>query len=184
MAATQASRDAAMSVEPAAAPAQRRSPISRAPLDLGAEVPLPARTVSGPVRSGRRTKVLVKSLHRGEIALIDHLDIDRVSAEELIGAGVVAVLNCSRSSSGSYPNLGPQLLVEAGILLLDLPDDSPFEALSDGEEVMVVVPGGQHGGIAGNGGGAAGPPQAQGRRAGQPPAQRQRRGPARGRAAH
>src|SRR5438045_8298113 len=144
MAATQASRDAAISAEPAAAPAQRRSPVSRAPLDLGAEL-LPARTVSGPVRSGRRTKVLVKSLHRGEIALIDHLDIDRVSAEELIGAGVAAVLNCRPSSSGSYPNLGPQLLVEAGILLLDLPGDSLFEALSDGEDVMVVVAGGQDG---------------------------------------
>ena len=93
MAATQASRDAAMSAQPAAAPAQRRSPISRAPLGLGAEVPVPARTVSGPVRSGRRTKVLVKSLHRGEIALIDHLDIDRVSAEELIGAGVATLLS-------------------------------------------------------------------------------------------
>ena len=144
MAATQASRDAAMSAEPAAAPAQRRSPVSRAPLDLGAEL-IPARTVSGPVRSGRRTKVLVKSLQRGEIALIDHLDVDRVSAEELIGAGVVAVLNCRPSSSGSYPNLGPQLLVEAGILLLDLPDDSLFGALSDGEEIMVVAGGGNGG---------------------------------------
>src|SRR5436189_3135049 len=112
MAATQASRDAAMSAQPAAAPAQRRSPISRAPLELGAEVLLPARTVSGPVRSGRRTKMLVKSLQRGEIALIDHLDVDRVSAEELIGARAAAVLNYRPSSSRSYPNLGPQLLVE------------------------------------------------------------------------
>ncbi|HST34914.1 MAG TPA: hypothetical protein VLJ80_15495, partial [Solirubrobacteraceae bacterium] len=73
-----------------------------------------ARTVSGSVRSGRRTKLLVKHLVRGDIALIDHGDIDRVSAEELIAAGVGAVLNCSPSSSGTYPNLGPQLLVEAG----------------------------------------------------------------------
>src|SRR5256885_9382484 len=167
MAATQASRDAAMSVEPAAAPAQRRSPISRAPLDLGAEVPLPARTVSGPVRSGRRTKVLVKSLHRGEIALIDHLDIDRVSAEELVGAGVAAVLNCRPASSGSYPNLGPQLLVEAGILLLDLPDDSLFGALSDGEEIVIVAAGAD-GGWAMNGSSRAAPPrQAEVLRAGQ-----------------
>ena len=63
---------------------------------------------------------------RGDIALIDHLDIDRVSAEELIAAGAAAVLNCRPSSSGAYPNLGPQLLVEAGILLVDLPDDSLF----------------------------------------------------------
>jgi uncharacterized membrane-anchored protein len=100
-----------------------------------------ARTVSGPVRSGRRTKLLVKHLLRGEVALIDHVDIDRVSAEELIAAGAVAVLNCSPSSSGSYPNLGPQLLVEAGIPLIDLADDSLFDVLSDGDPVVVLAAG-------------------------------------------
>jgi uncharacterized membrane-anchored protein len=103
----------------------------------GAPQPASARNVGGPVRLGRRTKLLVKHLERGEIAVIDHLDIDRVSAEELIAAGAVAVLNCKPSSGGSYPNLGPQLLVEAGILLLDLPDDSLFDALSDGDPVLV-----------------------------------------------
>jgi uncharacterized membrane-anchored protein len=93
--------------------------------------------VSGPVRLGRRTKLLVKHLCRGEVAVIDHLDIDRVSAEELIAADVGAVLNCRPSSSGSYPNLGPQLLVEAGVHLVDLPDDSLFEVLSDGEAITV-----------------------------------------------
>jgi len=93
------------------------------------------------VRTGRRTKLLVKHLARGDVALVDHLDIDRVSAEELIAAGAVAVLNCSSSSSGSYPNLGPQLLVEAGILLIDLPDDSLFDELSDGEELIVLAEG-------------------------------------------
>jgi uncharacterized membrane-anchored protein len=97
----------------------------------------PWRTVSGPVRPGRRTKLLVKHLSRGDIALIDHLDIDRVSAEELIAADAGAVLNCRASSSGSYPNLGPQLLVEAGIHLVDLPDDSLFDALSEGEAITV-----------------------------------------------
>jgi uncharacterized membrane-anchored protein len=95
--------------------------------------------VRGVVRAGRRTKLLVKRLADGEIALIDHRDIDRVSAEELIAAGVAAVLNCSASSSGSYPNLGPQLLVEAGVLLVDLADDSLFEAVSDGDELVVVT---------------------------------------------
>jgi uncharacterized membrane-anchored protein len=99
----------------------------------------PDRTVSGAVRAGRRTKVLVKHLARGDIALVDHLGIDRVSAEELIAAGVTAVLNCSPSSSKSYPNLGPQLLVEAGVLLVDLPDDSLFELLHDGEQLNVVA---------------------------------------------
>ena len=97
----------------------------------------PWRTVTGPVRPGRRTKLLVKHLVRGDIALIDHRDIDRVSAEELIAANTAAVLNCRASSSGAYPNLGPQLLVEAGIHLLDLPDGSLFELLSDGEAITV-----------------------------------------------
>ncbi|HYM44821.1 MAG TPA: putative cytokinetic ring protein SteA [Solirubrobacteraceae bacterium] len=96
-----------------------------------------ARALGGPARPGRRTKLLVRHLQRGDIAIIDHLNIDRVSAEELIAAGVGAVLNCRPSSSGSYPNLGPQLLVEAGVHLVDLPDDSLFGLLSDREEIVV-----------------------------------------------
>jgi uncharacterized membrane-anchored protein len=87
--------------------------------------------------------MLVKHLVRGDVALIDHLDIDRVSAEELISAGTVAVLNCKPSSGGSYPNLGPQLLVEAGIVLVDLPDDSLFDVLSDGDPLAVRCVGAQ-----------------------------------------
>jgi uncharacterized membrane-anchored protein len=82
----------------------------------------------------------------GDVALIDHLDIDRVSAEELIAAGAAAVLNCRASSSGSYPNLGPQLLVEAGVMLVDLPDDSLFGSLSDGDPIQVRVTGEGSGG--------------------------------------
>jgi uncharacterized membrane-anchored protein len=121
-----ASKDSSDMPMPASAPA----------LLAGGDV-APWRTVTGPVRPGRRTKLLVKHLSRGDIALIDHLDIDRVSAEELIAANVGAVLNCRSSSSGSYPNLGPQLLVEAGIHLVDLPDDSLLYALSDGEAITV-----------------------------------------------
>jgi uncharacterized membrane-anchored protein len=99
------------------------------------------RTLHGSVRLGRRTKLLVKHLHRGDIALIDHRDIDRVSAEELIAAGAIAVLNCSPSSTGTYPNLGPQLLVEAGILLVDLPGDSLMETVSDGDPLAVCIDG-------------------------------------------
>ncbi len=93
--------------------------------------------MAGPVRPGRRTKLLVKHLVRGDIALIDHLDIDRVSAEELIAAGTVAVINTKASSSGTYPNLGPQLLVEAGVALVDLPDDAIFRAVSDGDPLTI-----------------------------------------------
>lgn len=94
-----------------------------------------APAVRGPVRLGRRTKLLVKRLHPGEIAVIDHRNLDRVSAEDLIAAGAAAVLNCRPSSAGEYPNMGPLLLVQAGIPLVDLPDDALFDALRDGDPV-------------------------------------------------
>src|SRR3954454_823545 len=95
------------------------------------------REVSGPVRLGRKTKLLVKRLNRGDIAVIDHKDLDRVSAEDLIAAGVVAVCNCSPSSTGAYPNMGPLLLVQAGIHVVDLSDDLLFKRVKDGEKLTV-----------------------------------------------
>jgi uncharacterized membrane-anchored protein len=94
--------------------------------------------VTGPARLGRRTKLLVRRLTAGDVAVIDHEDLDRVSAEDLIAAGVAAVLNCRPSSTGNYPNMGPLLLVQAGIVLVDLPDDSLFSALRDGDPVTVA----------------------------------------------
>jgi len=96
-----------------------------------------ARELSGPVRLGRRTKLLVKTLVPGDIAVLDHKDLDRVSAEDLITAGVLAVLNCSPSSTGAYPNMGPLLLVQAGIHLVDLPDDTLFKRLKDGDAITI-----------------------------------------------
>lgn len=93
--------------------------------------------VRGPARLGRRTKLLVKKLVRGDVAVLDHRDLDRVSAEDLVAAGVSAVLNCRPSSSGTYPNMGPLLLIQAGVHLVDLPDDSLFEALHEGEPIEV-----------------------------------------------
>ena len=87
------------------------------------------------MRRGRRTKLLVKKLHPGEIAVIDHLNLDRVSAEDLIGAQVAAVLNCRSSSTGAYPNMGPLLLIQAGIPLIDLPDDALFDRVRDGDPI-------------------------------------------------
>jgi uncharacterized membrane-anchored protein len=117
--------------------ATKQSPSVPAPAAAQLDGSARERAVSGPARLGRRTKLLVRHLRRGDIAVIDHQDIDRVSAEELIAAGAAAVLNCRPSSSGSYPNLGPQLLVEAGVLLIDLPDDSLFQTLSDGDPIVV-----------------------------------------------
>jgi uncharacterized membrane-anchored protein len=96
-----------------------------------------ARTVSGPARLGRRTKLLTGHLKGGDIAVIDHENLDRVSAEDLVAVGVKAVLNCRPSTSGAYPNMGPQLLVDGGIHLVDMEDDSLFELLRNGERIFV-----------------------------------------------
>lgn len=94
-------------------------------------------TISGTVRPNRRTKLLTKSLRPGQIALIDHKDIDRVSGEELVRKGVRCVINAAESSTGEYPNVGPTLIVEAGVHLIDTPDRDLFELLKDGEEITV-----------------------------------------------
>ena len=95
------------------------------------------REVSGPAKLGRRTKVLTKRLRPGDVAVIDHADLDRVSAEDLVAIGVGAVLNCRPSTTGRYPNQGPLLLVQAGVHLVDLPDDALFDRLHEGDAVTI-----------------------------------------------
>src|SRR5207237_8863968 len=98
----------------------------------------PEAPVEGVARLGERTKHLVKRLRPGEVAVIDHVDIDRIAAEELIEAEVVAVLNASPSSQGRYPNAGPLMLARAGVKLIDAPEADLFERLSDGDRVRIV----------------------------------------------
>ena len=92
---------------------------------------------TGPARLGRRTKELVRRLGSDDIAIIDHTDIDRVSAEELVESGVRVVVNVSPSQSGRYPNPGPLLLVRGGVRLIDVTDAELFEEVSDGERLTV-----------------------------------------------
>jgi uncharacterized membrane-anchored protein len=77
------------------------------------------RTQAGVARVDARTKRLVPRAHEGEIAVIDHEDLDRVSAEGLVAVGVATVVNAARSISGRYPNLGPLILLQAGVTLID-----------------------------------------------------------------
>ena len=93
--------------------------------------------VSGTARLDRRTKRLVGRLRPGDIAVIDHVDIDRVAADSLVAVGVSAVLNAKPSISGRYPNLGPEVLVQAGIVLIDDLGDEVFDRLSEGDTVSL-----------------------------------------------
>src|SRR5215218_4399629 len=92
---------------------------------------------TGPARLDKRTKRLVRRLSEDDVAIIDHLDLDRVSAEELVESGVRVVVNVARSQSGRFPNPGPLELVQGGVRLIDAPGAELFEHVSDGDRVTV-----------------------------------------------
>ena len=93
--------------------------------------------VTGTARLDRRTKRLVGRLRPGDIAVIDHVDIDRVAADSLVAVGVLAVLNAKPSISGRYPNLGPEVLINAGITLIDDLGEQVFDKLREGATVSL-----------------------------------------------
>src|SRR5690348_5765250 len=93
--------------------------------------------VSGVARLDRRTNRLIGRLNPGDIAVIDHVDLDRVAAEGLVAAKVAAVINAQPSVSGRYPNLGPDLIVAHGIPLLDNVGAEIFAAVKEGTKVRI-----------------------------------------------
>jgi uncharacterized membrane-anchored protein len=118
-------------------PVRRRAPAG--PKD--ARRPRPATgtetAVTGTARIGRRTKELIKRLQPGEIAVIDHADLDRLAADGLIESGVAAVVNASGSISGRYPNGGPLRLVRSGVVLIDDAGVDVLEVISEGDRITI-----------------------------------------------
>jgi uncharacterized membrane-anchored protein len=111
-----------------AAPARRHEYLR--PQLLGSEI-------RGTARLGRRTKLLVRQLGPGDVAIIDHRDLDRMAAEDLVESGVKAVVNVAPSLTGRYPNKGPLILTRAGVRLVDAPGAPLFEKLNDGDLVTL-----------------------------------------------
>jgi uncharacterized membrane-anchored protein len=93
---------------------------------------------SGIAKLDTRTKDLTKRLEREDIAIIDHLDIDRVSADALLATGIDCVVNASLSISGTYPNLGPLLLARGGVHILDGVGPEIFERIKEGQSIDIV----------------------------------------------
>ena len=91
----------------------------------------------GNAKLDRRTKHLVRRLSADDVAIIDHTDLDRVSAEELVESGVRVVVNVAPSQSGRFPNPGPLLLVRGGVRLIDAPGAELFDQVSEGELLTV-----------------------------------------------
>ena len=94
--------------------------------------------ITGAARVDRRTKDLVKRLEPGEVAVIDHRDIDRIAAEGIIEAGAAAVINADASISGRYPNGGPIRIVQAGIPLLDRVGSDAIARVAEGDVLRMV----------------------------------------------
>ena len=95
------------------------------------------RRVQGHARLDRRTKHLTRRVGPDDVAIIDHADLDRVSAEELVESGVRVVVNVAQSQTGRFPNPGPLELVRGGVRLIDAPGADLFETVSEGELLSV-----------------------------------------------
>jgi uncharacterized membrane-anchored protein len=93
--------------------------------------------LTGPAKLDRRTKNLVKRLSADDIAIIDHTDLDRVSAEGLLESGVRVVVNVAPSQSGRFPNPGPLQLVRGGVRLIDVSAEDLFDNVHEGELLTV-----------------------------------------------
>jgi uncharacterized membrane-anchored protein len=93
--------------------------------------------ITGVARVDRRTRHLLRRVGPGEIVVLDQIDLDRATADALVEAGVVAVVNASPSISGRFPNLGPEILVGAGIPLIDDVGTEVFRQLRDGNRVRL-----------------------------------------------
>ncbi len=93
--------------------------------------------VEGTARLDRRTKRLVGRLQPGNVAIIDHDELDRVAAESLLERGVGAVVNARASVSDRYPNLGPIILASAGVPILDNVGEEIFKRVREGDTVRL-----------------------------------------------
>lgn len=91
--------------------------------------------LSGRAVLGHRTKEIVPRLNAGTIPVLNHENLDRVTAETLVESGVGAVVNAAGSSTGSYPNLGPFILARAGVYILDGVGQKVFDRLTTGDEI-------------------------------------------------
>lgn len=96
------------------------------------------RTCEGRAKVDPRTKDLVKRLEPGDIAVINHRDLDMVAAESLLRAQPSAVINADTFSSGRYPNSGPLLLLEAGIVLVERVGPATMSAIEEGQQLKIV----------------------------------------------
>ena len=101
--------------------------------------------VTGTARVDRDIDHLLRRVGPGYIAVLDILDLDRVTADALVDAGVIGVVNASPSISGRYPNLGHEVLVANNITLIDNAGPEIFKKIKDGSKIRLHDGGVYHG---------------------------------------
>jgi len=93
--------------------------------------------VAGTARVDRDIDRLLRRIGPGDIVVMDALDLDRITADALVEADIIAVVNCSPSISGRYPNLGPEVLVANGVMLIDDAGPEIFKKIKDGARIRL-----------------------------------------------
>ncbi|MGQ9524084.1 MAG: putative cytokinetic ring protein SteA [Armatimonadota bacterium] len=91
----------------------------------------------GRAKLDRRTKNLVRRLRCGDVAIINHPDLDSVAARALADCKPSFVINAAQSTTGRYPNAGPAVLLSAGIPILDSVGEQVFSAVKEGDWVWL-----------------------------------------------
>lgn len=91
--------------------------------------------IKGTVKKDKKTKNLIKRLKPGDIAIIDHKDLDEIAAISLVESKIKCVINLNSSISGKYPNKGPSILNESGVILLESKNKEIYDIVSEGEEL-------------------------------------------------
>jgi uncharacterized membrane-anchored protein len=93
--------------------------------------------VIGTARVERGSGDLPRRVRAGDIVILDRMDLDRRTAEALVFAEVAGVVNAVPSISGRYPNLGPEVLLSAGIALIDDVGTEILQQVKDGTKVRL-----------------------------------------------
>src|ERR1700759_178237 len=93
--------------------------------------------LSGTARVDKNIDRLLRRVCPGDIVVLDVLDLDRITADALVEAHIAAVVNASPSVSGRYPNLGPEVLVNNGVTLIDETGPDIFKKVKDGAKIRL-----------------------------------------------
>jgi len=94
--------------------------------------------IKAAVKLDKKTKELVNRLGTGDIAIIDHDDLDEVAANSLVEKKLAAIINCGKSITGRYPNLGPSIISKSKIPIFDVINGDLFSSIEEGNLIEII----------------------------------------------